>query len=337
MGNPGAVANNFYQGTRSEYLAQYVFSMFGTAVQVPHEADVGFDLSCTLTRTNGGRGEPYAYYSVQVKSTPGPWVFGVPGSVRWILGYPAPLLFCIVDKAAAQFTVYQLLARFQAAAMTDPPESLTLIPGEPGSTAPVQGDPGTNARRRPHIGWDADGNVELGPPILQFSIAELLEDDAGEVIREVLDYWVRLDLRNLLRQQMGMRTASGPAFYETGKLPPQSGFASFGMSIVPDDVRERASKTAAEHLDWLGHVMEQRGDQPGALLAALLVRHLLRGESLDRQLGFSPASLYVRLGHAARKAFPDIAGGSTVVAPFDNILAHLHQLTAQGDQGAPPC
>jgi hypothetical protein len=28
MGNPGAVATNYYQGTRSEYLAQYVFSMF---------------------------------------------------------------------------------------------------------------------------------------------------------------------------------------------------------------------------------------------------------------------------------------------------------------------
>ncbi|HUA40355.1 MAG TPA: hypothetical protein VMA32_02230 [Streptosporangiaceae bacterium] len=51
MGNPGAIATNFYQGTRSEYLAQYVFSMFGTAAQVPHEADVGFDLACTLTRT----------------------------------------------------------------------------------------------------------------------------------------------------------------------------------------------------------------------------------------------------------------------------------------------
>lgn len=94
--------------------------------------------STSLARSPGGRGEPYAYYSVQVKSTPGPWVFDGPGAVRWILGYPAPLLFCIVDKPAAQFTIYQLRARFDAAAMTDHPASLRLVPGEPGRnrTAP---------------------------------------------------------------------------------------------------------------------------------------------------------------------------------------------------------
>src|SRR6266702_3192987 len=29
---PGAVAANFHEGSRSEYLAQYVFAMFGTSV-----------------------------------------------------------------------------------------------------------------------------------------------------------------------------------------------------------------------------------------------------------------------------------------------------------------
>src|ERR1700722_5085898 len=278
MGSPGAVAANFYQGARSEYLAQYVFSMFGTAMHVPHEVDTGFDLACTLTRTAGGRGEPYAYYSVQVKSTQGPWVFDGPGSVRWILGYPAPLLFCILDKRTAQFTIYQLRARFDAAAMAGCPASLKLIPGEPGSTAPVQGEPGVNARRRPRIGWDADGNVDLGPPVLQFTIADFMKEEECAVIRDVLDYWVLLELRNILRQQMGMRAASGPPFYETGKVPPSSGFATFGMSVVPDDVRALAGRTAAEHLDWLGHVMRQRGDPAGRLLAALLARHLIRNE-----------------------------------------------------------
>jgi hypothetical protein len=109
------------------------------------------------------------------------------------------------------------------------------------------------------------------------------------------------------------------------------------MTIVPDDVRERASRTAAEHLDWLGNVMEQRGDLMGALLAALLVRHLIRGQDLDGRLGFSPVHLYGQLGQIAQKAFPGIAGGDTVVGPFDDILARLQQLTgdaAQGDQAA---
>ena len=143
MPSPGAVAANLYQGSRSEYLAQYVFSMFGTAALVPHEADYGLDLFCTRTRTERGRAEPYAYYAVQIKSTPDPWVFDGPGSVRWILEYPAPLLFCVVNKNAAEkvarFSVYQLIARFQAAIMPDQPPSLTLVPGEPGKTCPFTG------------------------------------------------------------------------------------------------------------------------------------------------------------------------------------------------------
>ncbi len=327
MGNPGAVATNYYQGTRSEYLAQYVFGMFGTAAQVPHEADYGFDLACTLTRTTGGRGEPYAYYSVQIKSEPKPWVFGVPGSVKWILQYPAPLLFCIVDKDTTKFTIYQLLARFQAAVLPDLPDSLTLVLGLPGTTK----------ERHPRIGWDSEGNLELGPPILQFTISDLMKDEDYAEIRQVLDYWISAELRNIIRQQMGMRAVSGPrSTRRTRSL--RSRASAFSMTTVPDDVRERASRTAAEHLNWLGQVMEQRGDLAGALLAALLVRHLLPGQGLDRSLGFSPTSLYAQLGPTARKAFPDIAGGGSVLGPFDDILAHLRQVTddtARGGQGAP--
>jgi hypothetical protein len=319
---PGAVAANLYQGIRSEYLAQYVFSMFGTVTRVPNEEDHGVDLTCTLTRRAGGRAEPYAYYSVQVKSAPDDWIFGGPGSVRWILEYPAPLLFCAVEKKAARFTVYQLTARFQAALMAELPEKLTMVPGEAGST---------DATHRPRIGWDADGRLHLGPPILQFTVDEILDDQKYELFGSILDYWVLNDLRNILRQQMGMRSASGPAFYATNEIPPPSGFGTFSMNVVPSEIRERAGRTAAEHLDWLGDVMLQSGDMTGALLAALMVRYLLPGEDRERRLGFSPSGLYVQVGHIARKAFPEVADSRTVVTPFDAILAELRQRIQSGE------
>ena len=235
MQGPGAVAANLYQGIRSEYLAQYIFSMFGTVTRVPNEEDHGVDLFCTLTRRAGGRAEPYAYYAVQVKSAPGDWIFGGSGSVRWILEYPAPLLFCAVEKKAARFTVYQLTARFQAAVMPELPERLTLVPGEAGRT---------DATHHPRIGWDADGRVDLGPPILQFSVDELLDDQRYKLFGSVLDYWVLNDLRNILRQQMGMRSASGPAYYATNEVPPTSGFGIFSMNVVSHEIRDRAGKTA---------------------------------------------------------------------------------------------
>jgi hypothetical protein len=323
--SPGAVAANLYQGSRSEYLAQYVFSMFGTAALVPHEADYGLDLFCTRTRTDHGRAEPYAYYAVQVKSTPDPWVFVGASSVRWILKYPAPLLFCVVEKNVAEkvarFSVYQLIARFRAAVMPDRPERLTLVPGDPGATGQTH---------RPAIGWDADGKIQMGPPILQFTLDQLYEDDMSRLIGEVLDYWIGNDLRNILRQQIGMRAASGPPDYATNEAPPPSGFGTFSMTVVPAEVQQRAGKTAAEHLAWLGDVMLAGGDPTGALLAALLVRHLVSEED-PRMLGFSPLSLYGDVGSIAQQAFPDVAEGGSVLGPFDAILADLKRRT-QGSQ-----
>jgi hypothetical protein len=48
-----AIVTNFHEGSRSEYLAQFVFAKFGTAVPVPHQEDYGLDLYCTLLEQDG--------------------------------------------------------------------------------------------------------------------------------------------------------------------------------------------------------------------------------------------------------------------------------------------
>jgi hypothetical protein len=295
--SPGAVAANLYQGTRSEYLAHYVFSIFGTATLVPHQEDYGLDLFCTLTRQSGGRAEPYAYYSVQVKSTIDDWIFDGKGSVKWILEYPAPLLFCHVDKKSAQVTVYQLTTRFQAALSPDLPERLKLVPGKVGKT---------DGTHKPPLSWvhDAhDGTLQMGPPILQFTIADLLDDQKYETIRTVLDYWILNDLRNILRQQMAMRSAAGPTSYETNVNPSESGFGNFLELATSLDIPDRAKWTAAEHLTWLGNMMLLKGDQVGALVAALMVRHLVGEVDGIRDLGFYPVFFYIQVSAIAQQGF----------------------------------
>jgi hypothetical protein len=39
VGMTGSIAANLHEGSRSEYLAQFVFSSFGTAIPVPHQED----------------------------------------------------------------------------------------------------------------------------------------------------------------------------------------------------------------------------------------------------------------------------------------------------------
>jgi hypothetical protein len=93
----GSIAANLPERSRSEYLAQFVFSSFGTAIPVPHQEDSGLDIYCTLLERDGLRAWPRAYYSVQVKSTMAPWVFGGSESVRWT---------CATDSCAASIGTY---------------------------------------------------------------------------------------------------------------------------------------------------------------------------------------------------------------------------------------
>jgi hypothetical protein len=124
----GSLATNPHEGSRSEYLAQYVFSTFGTAIPVPHQEDTGLDMYCTLLERIGRRSWPFAYYSVQVKSTMEPWVSGSPESVRWIIEHPLPIFLCIVIKAEARILVYHTAPRFAAWILPLHKERLELIP-----------------------------------------------------------------------------------------------------------------------------------------------------------------------------------------------------------------
>ena len=63
----GSLAANVHEGSRSEYLAQYVFSSFGTAIPVPHQEDTGLDIYCALLERIGQRSWPRAYYSESVR------------------------------------------------------------------------------------------------------------------------------------------------------------------------------------------------------------------------------------------------------------------------------
>jgi hypothetical protein len=118
-----------HEGSRSEYLAQFVFSSFGTAIPVPRLKDAGLDIYCTLLEQIGRRAWPRAYYSLQVKSTMDPWVFNGPDSVRWIIEHPLPIFLCVVQKAKAIILVYHTTPRFAVWALPTHPNRLELIPG----------------------------------------------------------------------------------------------------------------------------------------------------------------------------------------------------------------
>src|SRR4051794_29653316 len=102
----GSIAHYFHEGSRAEYLAQYLFSGLGTCIPVPHQEDSGIDFYCTMTEILGPTAWPRAYFTVQVKSDDAPWRFKSSESVRWLVEQPLPLYLCVVDKKSLRFLLY---------------------------------------------------------------------------------------------------------------------------------------------------------------------------------------------------------------------------------------
>ena len=125
---PGAVAANLHEGSRSEYLAQYVFSCWGTAIAIPHQEDSGLDLFCSLVERKGRLAWAKSPYTVQVKSTMDPWDFTGEDQINWLIKHPLPLFLCVVDKSSARLRVYQTTPRFQVWACGSLPQRLSLTP-----------------------------------------------------------------------------------------------------------------------------------------------------------------------------------------------------------------
>lgn len=123
--------HGFHEGSRSEYLAQYVFSSFGTASAIPHQEDHGFDLYCTLAQRGGAVAWADKPYSVQVKSDDRPWELKNRESVEWLVRHPLPLFLCVVDKALLRLRVYQTTPKYYYWTINEPlPNHLSLCPGK---------------------------------------------------------------------------------------------------------------------------------------------------------------------------------------------------------------
>ncbi|HKB41923.1 MAG TPA: hypothetical protein VKD72_36185 [Gemmataceae bacterium] len=314
----GSIPANFHEAGRSEYLAQYVFTMFGTSVLVPRQEDYGVDLYCTLfSEREGQRVWPVAYYSVQVKSELAPWEFNHPESVRWAVEYPAPLLYCIIQKKDGLVRLYQTMARFAAAVAAELPACMALVPGEPGSGRTY--------------GFDgATGSHSLGPPILEFKVEDLLDDGRFEQYREVLRFWVLNDFDNVRRFQIGMRSVGWPGQHTTNEIPAGSN-AKYSLAYAPPEIRAKAEETASELLEWLARVRLNDGDYLGALLAALMLRH----REPDPRPGQFPWDLFSALrGFTGLEAATSTNGTDYVGAPFDKLLAELGERVLPKDPPA---
>ena len=255
---PGAIAPNLHEGSRAEYLAQYFFASFGTAVSIPHQEDHGLDLFCTLCKRVGQKALAETAFTVQVKSDMHPWVFENADSVRWLIEHPLPLLLCVVEKLSARVRIYHTAPRFYMWSL-GLADTLELRPMDGGDGRCTQ--------------WEGSTCFSHSAPILDLPITDSLRDG--------LKYWLRVENENLTRVRTGIMRFGMPDSYETNRVP-NGGWVVQERTVLTDAQVQYPKKQIGESIEWLGAQLFERGDVAGAARCAILHRHLSEKEEPRR-------------------------------------------------------
>jgi hypothetical protein len=258
MGQVGAIATNFHEGSRSEYLAQYVFSSFGTSVAVPHQEDHGVDFYCTLTEKIGRRSWAKASYTVQVKSELKAWIFESKESVEWLIKHPLPLFLGVVEKNTATLRVYHTAPRFHTWTLGNLPERLEMTPTKE-----------TVGRNTQWCGGDHKFSVA---PILVIEIMRLSDPDYWRNARSVLEFWIESENSNLMCVRSGLFSYKMASQYEANKIPESGTVQQSQMS--PSEELLNTILHLSECLECLGNQFNSTGRFVAAVEAALLHRYL---------------------------------------------------------------
>jgi hypothetical protein len=268
----GSIAPNLHEGSRSEYLAQYFFASFGTAVSVPHQEDSGIDLYCTLMERVGSRAWPRFYFSVQVKSTMDSWQLKDKESVQWLVKHPLPLFLCIVDKKAARIRLYHTSPRFYVWSIPPLPDLLELIPSTDKKGKCTQ--------------WEGSTKFSLSAPILDVSVQDLLENESHQQALETLSSWIGFDLENLARIKAGIHSFTMPGEYKTNSTEFPSSITQ-GVINAPD--LTSALEHVRESVSYLSSQLFHKGDLASAVRCAILLRHFFKN---DKWRGTHDAQLH---------------------------------------------
>ena len=303
----GAVGYGWHEGSRSEYLAQYVFASWGTAVAIPHQEDHGVDLSCTLMERVGQRYLARWPYTVQVKSGHEPLVYQGKDEVRWLIEHPLPLYLCVVDKQAGRVSVYHTFPRFYTWAIGQLPERIELIP------EPANGTPGRCTQ------WNGTWSFGLDQPILDFTVTQMLDNEFWGTTREVFEQWVCAENDNLTRIRVGLLKCRMPDEYLTNQGP-VGGWAEHSLTQAEEGQLERVKHHLKESLEWVGAQLQQRQDLRGAACVVLLHRHLFGS--------FNPGILTPGYRALRERFFP--GQGGAVRAGADHLAALIDEAITGG-------
>ncbi len=123
--------------------------------------------------------------------------------------------------------------------------------------------------------WSGSTTFSLSAPILEASVQDLLRDEFHKNAKEVLEFWLSVDMENLYRIRAGVHSFTMPGNYRTNSKVFRGSVTQF---ITRAASLDRAIERLKEPLAWLSSQLYRRKDLRGAVRCALLLRHLFADE-----------------------------------------------------------
>jgi len=210
MASGGVTARNTRQGFRSEYIAKYIFSAFGTAVEVTSENDIGLDLLCNLTYDQDKLIVYKSTYGIQVKSSGATFKYSGKLATSWLSKMEFPLLLVEIDKEQSTVKVYSTwnLNRFILGLHTDDESN---YPEEV-----IFDTTSTDVLIEPDC---SNGIVPVGRAILDFKFQDIDDSVTCNNLYSVLSEWLEIDDKNYAMRRDGVSMVYGYIKWETNIQP----------------------------------------------------------------------------------------------------------------------
>lgn len=198
------------QGFRSEYIVKYIFSAFGTAVDVSAENDLGIDLFCNLVTFDNKLIIFKSTYGIQVKSKGKPFEYRGTQATKWLSTLEFPILLVEVDKANSLIKIFSTwnLNLYIIGLHTEDenqyPKKILFDTNDYGELPPPD---------------CKNGTIPVGKPIIEFHYSEIGKEDRCSLFHEILTEWLDMDHTNYRLRRAGVSRVYGFPNWETNQKP----------------------------------------------------------------------------------------------------------------------
>jgi hypothetical protein len=140
--------------------------------------------------------------------------------IEWLRGLNVPLYVAAIDNAFTSVRLYSTSAAYRVFFQAGTPFQVTCRLGQPA----FDSDCGV-AEPKSEIAERVDGSdsthwtIDLGAPILELRLPELLDELHREKMRDAFIAWIRLDRLSQLYFQQNISYNVAPAVYRTNAFP----------------------------------------------------------------------------------------------------------------------